>query len=221
MQWFLIWTTEDRNFSSLFLIIFVTRLEFIFVKMERVRLKDWILNFKEPYLYKYEIERSNIWNRKIEILCNKIPDVYPYICKIFSKSKRKRFQKILEISKIFKISLFRESLQKFNVYFQQSLSSRNFRKISCWNLEDSNLLPKKLEVHPKRKWERKCRMYRYSHFRCFFFFTSTPLRLHRPWYRASRPVTALYRSFTILFFLILRLATRRRALASTPLRFLI
>lgn len=163
MQWFLIWTMEDRNFSSLFLIIFVTRLEFIFVKMERVRLKDWILNFKEPYLYKYEIERSNIWNRKIEILCNKIPDVYPYICKIFSKSKRKRFQKILEISKIFKISLFRESLQKFNVYFQQFLIIQKFQKDQL--SEDSNVLPKKLEVHPKRKWERKCRMYQYSHFR--------------------------------------------------------
>ena len=49
------------------------------------RLKDWILNSKEPYLYKYE--RVSIFSKRI------------HICGIFSKSKRRKIIKIFKIPK--------------------------------------------------------------------------------------------------------------------------
>ena len=94
---------EDRNFSSRFCFLF-----FFFIRnsMELSlgkwsgRLKDWILNSKEPYLYKYE--RVSIFSKRI------------HICGIFSKSKRRKIIKIFKIPK--NVRNFQE--------FQDGLSSK-------------------------------------------------------------------------------------------------
>lgn len=89
---------EDRNFSSSsfffpFFFYYIRNSMELSLGKWSGRLKDWILNSKEPYLYKYE--RVSIFSKRI------------HICGIFSKSKRR---KIIEI---FKIPKNPRNFQKF------------------------------------------------------------------------------------------------------------
>lgn len=118
-----------------------------------------------------------------------------------------RFEKILEISKIFKRAKNSTSTR----YLQESLSSRNFRKISYLLRFKSH--PRNSKFVPTKENEGKnagC-----IDIGMFFFHIdsiTTPSTLISCLMTRDRLI-----SFMIPFFLILRLATRRR----TPLRFLI